>query len=326
MKLKQSRYSYTRLSNKLSTKLLISSYLLIIFTDPQIFATNYAGDFEEFGASARAIGIGGAYVAAVNDPSAIYYNPAASITITNPQFIFLHSENFENGVVKNNFLGFVLPQSKQVYGVAVMTNRVPEIKITKLPNPNLPPSDSNPPYIDKIVNAADWIVYLNYARLVHPNISLGGNLKLIYRSIGIGSCYGMGLDFGILTALNQNSKIGIKVTNVTTSPLFWSNQTREAMSPKISFGIAKSIMIKTSSLQLSSDLESSFDKFNINTNLGFEYAYKNVLAFRIGLFHFNPTFGVGISYKRFFIDYAYLTNYHTEELGGSQKFSGGIRL
>lgn len=327
MKLKRLSYSVNQLSTRLSDKLLVFTiYLLIIFSNRQILATNYAGDFEEFGASARAIGLGGAYVAAVNDPSAIYYNPAASITITNYQFIFLHSENFESGIVKNNFLAFVYPQLKQVYGIAIMTNRIPEIKITKLPNPTLPPSDSNQPYIDKIVNAADWIIYLNYARLVHSNISLGGNLKLIYRSVGIGSCYGMGLDFGILTAFNPNSKLGIKVTNFTSSPLFWSNKTREAILPKISLGIAKSITLKTSLLQLSSDLESSFDKFSINTNFGLEYAYKNILAFRIGLYHFNPTFGVGISYKRFFIDYAYLSHYYQEELGASQKFSGGIRL
>ncbi|MCX8014579.1 MAG: hypothetical protein N2748_01035, partial [candidate division WOR-3 bacterium] len=84
--------------------------------------------------------------------------------------------------------------------------------------------------------------------------------------------------------------------------------------------------IKTSMLQFSSDLESSLDKLNVNTNFGLEYSYKNTIAFRVGLYHFNPTLGVGISFKRFFIDYAYLSHYYQEELGASQKFSGGIKL
>ncbi len=278
------------------------------------------------GASARAFGLGGSYVACASDPSAIYYNPGSSILLVNSQIIFLHSENYTGGIVKNNYLAYVKPQTEQAYGIAVLTNRIPDIKITKLPYPDLPPGDTNQPYIDKIVSASDWIMYLNYARILNTYFSIGGNFKIIYRSLGTGSSFGMGIDAGAIFQIQPDFKLGLKINNITTSPLFWSNTTREIISPQITFGAAKIFNINTSAILLTSDLESNFDKFEMNTNLGFEYSYKNTLGLRIGLYHLNPTFGVGLMFRRFFIDYAYLSRYHEEDLGASQKFSGGIRF
>jgi hypothetical protein len=316
------RFKNSKIKRFLICNLLICNLLIL----KSVNATRYAGDFEEMGASARAFGLGGSYVACVSDPSTVYYNPAASILLPTPQLIFLHSENFEGGIVKNNFLAYVRPQNEQSYGIALLTNRIPDIKITKLPYPDLPPSDTNQPYIDKIVNASDWILYLNYARNINPFLSFGGNFKFIYRSLGIGSSYGMGIDCGAIVQIQPEFKLGLKISDLTTSPLFWSTKTREIISPTIIFGIAKTFALKSSSVLLTSDLETGFDNFNMNTNLGFEYLYKNVLGLRFGLYHWNPTFGVGLTFKRFFVDYAYLSRYHQEDLGASQKFSGGIRF
>jgi hypothetical protein len=291
-----------------------------------IYATSYAGDFEELGASARALGLGGAYVASATDPSAIYYNPGASALIKTQQVLFLHSENFLGGIVQNNFLSYIRPQNGTAYGIGILTNRIPNIKITKLPNSNLPPSDSNQPIIDRIVTASDWVVYLNYARLLNNYLYVGGNFKFIYRSLGIGNAFGTGFDCGGMLLLTSDFKLGLKVTDLTSSPLFWSTKTRELISPKITIGIAKSFNFKTSNMILTSDLETNFDKFHLNNNFGVEYLYKNALALRFGFYHLNFTAGVGLTYKKIFIDYAYLSHYNQEDLGASQKFSGGIRF
>lgn len=313
----------------MNRKLLLSELFLglsFMFVCSRVFATSYAGDFEELGASARAFGLGGAYVSCVTDASAIYYNPSASVFVKSPQLLFLHSENFQSGIIKNNFVSYVYPFEQQTYGIAALTNRIPNIKITKLPYPNLPPSDTNRPYIDKIVNASDWIFYLNYARLLNSQLSVGSNIKLIYRSLGIGSGFGMGLDISTTYSITTDFKIGLKISNLTTSPLFWSNKTRENILPKFIFGLTKIVVKNNSSLLFSADIESNFDDLNLNTNLGAEYLHKNVLSIRAGLYHLNPCFGVGLAYKKLFIDYAYLSRYYQEELGSSQKISGGIKF
>ncbi|MEO0075505.1 MAG: PorV/PorQ family protein [candidate division WOR-3 bacterium] len=302
----------------------VSTYLLLLIT--YTIATPYAGDFEDFGASAKALGLGNAYTAVASDASAIYYNPAGSNLLNRSQILFLHSENYTGGIVQNNFISYVYLTKPQSYGVALLTNRIPDIKITKLPYPDLPPSDTNRPYIDRIVNASDWIVYFNYAHNIVTNLNLGFNFKLIYRSLGIGSAFGTGLDFGAIYQMPVDLMVATKISNLTTSPLFWSNKTREVIMPKLFVGLAKQIKLNNASLLLSSDLENNFDQNELYANFGAEYHYKNAFSLRAGLFRYNPCFGVGLNYKRFFLDYAFVSSSFQAELGSSHKMSGGILL
>lgn len=307
-------------------KFLVGFWLFIFLRENTGFATHYAGDFQEFGASARALGLGGAYVACVSDASAIYYNPSSGVLLDSRQLIFLHSKVFD-GIVQHNFLAFILPRfHNQSFGCAISFNRIPDIKITKLPDAHLPPSEDNRPEIDRTINVSDWILYFNYARLMRNKFYLGTNFKIISRALGIGTGFGLGLDLGALKLLPQNWQLGLRLRDITYSPIFWPNKTQDLIVPHVSLGLSKTFPINTSNILLSTELNTHFDKLTFNTNLGAEYVYKNLLALRFGFYHQNFTVGFGLNHKKIFIDYAYIKEYYQEDLGASQKLSGGIRF
>jgi hypothetical protein len=307
-------------------------FLMVCFCLYQAaFATKYAGDFEELGVSARAIGLGGAYVAVTSDPSAIYYNPANSVLTKDYSVLLMHAESF-GGMVKNNYLGIVLPTRKQSFGLGILNNDVPAIKLTTLPDTTQPPSDSNQPILDRQINAAQWVFYFNYSHRLSSILHLGINTKLIYQTYGIASCFGMGIDLGGSVALADGLELGLRIRNLTSSPLFWDNKTRESISPRIALGLARTFNFGRDHLLLSAELENNsdagLDNLQFSENFGIEYSIKQVLAARLGLYHRLITLGLGINYKRLFIDYAYQTGYFNQsrDLGSSQKISGGLKF
>ncbi len=305
--------------------------LTIIFLTQIAFATKYAGDFEESGVSARAIGLGGAYVAVAADPSAIYYNPAASVRNKNYGVLLMHAESF-GGLVKNNYLGIVLPSQKQSFGLGVLNNGVPGIKLTTLPDTTQPPSDTNQPILDREVNATHWVIYLNYARQLSSVFQLGVNAKMIYQTYAIASSFGMGVDLGGSVDLFDGFNLGLRIRNLTTSPLFWDNKTRESISPKAALGLARTYNFGKDHLLFSIELEANTDNGFTNPelteNIGIEYSLKQTIAARIGLYHRLITLGLGLNYRQFFVDYAYQSGYYSQskDLGSSQRISGGIKF
>src|SRR5512139_1484991 len=117
----------------------LRAFVLLAAVGAAALATRYAGDFEEMGTSARAIGMGGAVVAAATDPSAIYYNPSRASGFQRTSALFLHSEDF-SGLVKHNYLCVSFHSPLQSVGFAVLQNGVSGIPLTRLPSDTLPDS------------------------------------------------------------------------------------------------------------------------------------------------------------------------------------------
>lgn len=308
--------------------------LVIIFSLhlPKVnFATKYAGDFEELGVSARAIGLGGAYVAVVNDASAIYYNPAGSAKTKGLNIILMHCESF-GGIVKSNYLGIVFPSQSQGYGIAVLHNGIPKIKLTTLPDTTQPPSDTNQPILEREVNANQFVFYLNFGHTVSSTFRFGINAKMIYQTYDVASCFGMGIDFGGIITLFDGFDLGLRIRNLTTSPLFWDTKTKEIIALHPALGVARTFTLGQDRLLLSAELESNVDEgltnWQLLENIGIEYSLKQILSVRLGLYHQLFTFGLGASYRGFFLDYAYQTGYFSQarDLGGSQRISGGLKF
>ena len=291
------------------------------------FATKYAGDFEELGTSARAIGMGGAVVAAASDPSAIYYNPSRTSGFARTSVLFLHSEDF-SGLVNHNYLGISFHSPLQSIGFAVLHNGVPGIKLTALPDSTQPVGPNNRPYVLREVSATQLVGYVNYARTLTPYASLGGNVKLIYQDYGVGSAFGMGLDLGATLTPMTDLDIGLRIRNASTSPLFWDTGKRELVMPRGALGLAKSFRIARDRLTLALEGEGNVEGLDFTPNFGVEYGFRNVLFGRLGVYRGNFTFGLGLRLKRFHVDYGYASGVAPDarDLGSPQQISGGIEF
>jgi hypothetical protein len=159
-------------------------------------------------------------------------------------------------------------------------------------------------------------------------VSLGGNVKIIYHDLGVGSAFGMGLDLGATLTPMTDLDLGLRVRNASTSPLFWDTGTRELVMPRAALGLAKSFRIARDRLTLALETEANIEGLDFTPNFGVEYGFRNVLFGRLGVYRGNFSFGLGLRLKRFHVDYGYASGVAPDarDLGSPQQISGGIEF
>ncbi len=309
----------------------------------------YAGEFLNLGVGGRSLGMGGAYVAVTRDVTSGYWNPAGLAFLDYPEIMLMHSSRF-GGILKYDCGSFGLPVGKKnSIGLSIIRIGIDNIIKSELINPDIGIGEE---YVDNngqtVINktreagrfgSTDYAFFLTYSKRVSETFSYGGNVKLLNKSVGDYSAWGIGFDIGVI--LNPVSKLilGINFQDVTSTLLAWNTETnrKELITPSLRTGVtypmnlsfmrgkiqpALDIIIRFEDRREASQMNIGPTSFDIN--LGWEYQYQDIIAIRIGSSEVGQfTAGAGLHFPKLHIDYAFLGH---EELGSTHRISARLTL
>ena len=290
---------------------------LIFFGNPLMAQVKFSNEFMTIGVGARAQGMSNALVANVNDVTAGYWNPAGLTGLEAPfQIGLMHAEWFA-GIAQYDYIGLAKPinaDKKSVIGLSLI-----RLGIDNIPNTlNLVGPDGSINY-DEVTqfSAADYAFLVSYARAIRPNLTVGGNVKVIRRVIGsFASAWGFGIDLGIQYKKNK-WQFGLMARDITSTFNAWSatltdeektvfvstgndipESSTEITRPRFILGAAyntkigkKLNLITELNIDITTDGQRnvliSSKAFNLDPHLGFELGYSNFIFLRGGVINFQ---------------------------------------
>ena len=272
------------------------------------------------GAGSRAIAMGGAFSAIGDDPSVLYYNPAALRLNRYPAILANHIQLFSGfSDASYDFLGAVYPTlGVGSIGVGFMTVGTGSIR-----------------QFDEFSRELGEISYresqavLGYAFDMPwwkflGEFTFGSSVKILNQRVGDNSDTGTGLDFGFLyhppvlkdvvIGCNLQDVVGAETKLVAVS---------EKVDRTIMAGVGYSYLFDNGSaltFALQMDLPERADN---DFRLGAEYRYRDMIFVRLGYDSEQITGGVGFAWRAFQVDYGYFSR---DEAGSSHPVSLSARI
>ena len=310
-------------------KILFLIFLFIFFTIVgTTHAQKYTSEFLSIGVGARALSMGGAYVAIANDASSVYWNPAGLSQLKKREISFMHASRF-NGLVHVNFLNFIFPGSNtNAFGISYFRMGIDDIpKSTKL-------DQFEQPIIEGYMQDVEQALFLSFSRSVTNRFFWGGNIKAIRQTIGSNSSLGFGFDFGALYRFNNNFALGVNLQDISGTYIFWDTGHKDVRSPTVKWGFAlnSSVPFLFGKATLAINQNIRFEGQNNENNFalgeiagsdfqfGGEFVFLNTLALRAGLERKNFTAGTGFRINFLEINYAFVSY----DLGNTHRISGRV--
>lgn len=302
----------------------------------------YAGEFLATGIGARALGMGGAFVSVADDASASYWNPAGMIFVQRREIVMMHSERF--GDLVNYDAGSFVQQlgrdnsKRSAFGFSFLRVGVDDIYYTRKTTDNAGVERVS---IDRTVSQSDWGFFFSYAKLMSRTLSLGGNVKVIRKSVGDDSALGFGFDVAALYKPWRRLSIGANLQDATTTFLIWNSET-ESILPTAKLGVSYPFLFPAvrGKLTLAAGLDTRFEgrkyatrywigEASADVRLGLEYWYDDLVAVRVGQEqHAENDYMAGAGLRLPFsgntlgLDYAFLSNGH--DLDDTHRVSGSF--
>ena len=180
-------------------------------------ATNGAV-FLEIPVGAAAIGMGGAFVSIANDATSLYWNPAGTASLTQNQFIAVHTGWIAN--TRFDFGGFVLPLGGfGTLGFAFTSLSMDDMKVRTV---ELPEGTG------EFFSAGDLAGGITYSRTLTDRFAIGFTGKYIRQSIWHESAEAFAFDAGTVfkTDLFGGMTIGAALSNFGTTMRLNGRDTR----------------------------------------------------------------------------------------------------
>ncbi len=187
--------------------LLMSEWLFGQYSKNVTNVGTTAATFLEIGVGARAIGMGGAFVATANDVSAMYWNPAGIAQLNRMQAIFVHTDWLVD--ITYDYAGMVFPLAGfGVVGMNLTTLNMGEMQVRTIDRP-----EGTGEYFD----ARDLAIGLAYGVNITNRFALGFNVKFISQTIWKERATGFAIDIGTLYQTPwKGLRIGAALTNFGT--------------------------------------------------------------------------------------------------------------
>ena len=326
-------------------KALVVFFLLVSLTSiySQTVIGKYAGEFLAIGVGGRALAMGGAQVAIVNDVTSGYWNPAGLARMNYPQVALMHEEHF-GSLVNFNYASVAIPYGKDMsFGLSMTRSSIDGIPDTRnaLYDANgdgiLDLNSGDRLDYTKIseFSNSDWAFYFTFAKRQSDNFYWGANVKIIRRDLAEYGATGIGFDLGAVYTPYENLFLGANIQDVTTTLVAWSTGRNELISPTAKIGAAYQLNLLGGSILPALDFDIRFENrksastfavgpVSFDVHAGFEYKFKNVFAVRAGYGDVKQfTIGAGIFLPKLQIDYSFarFSQSETERLPDSHRIS-----
>ncbi|HHI03574.1 MAG: hypothetical protein DRP51_01340 [Candidatus Zixiibacteriota bacterium] len=307
---------------------LISALLII----PPAFSAKYAGESFSLGVGGRALAMGGAAVAGPFDAAAGYWNPAGLNYVNGRSITAMHAETF-GSLLNHDFIGYACNRNKNIgairaYGFYFYYLGGGGIKITGWD------AASNRPVILREVTHGDYLLAGSISGKIKDRIDFGLTARIIYRDLGVSKGYGFTVDAGALYQVNHKIRLGLMITDLTSGYIRFTQEYSESILPTVKPGLMYEHSIRDFTLRvaLSGDIKFEGIKYasqfwvgdiSLDTHLGGEVSYKEMIFGRLGSDIGNFTAGVGLNINRIKVDLAYL---HNSDLDATFRISAGYRF
>ncbi|HVP14953.1 MAG TPA: FlgD immunoglobulin-like domain containing protein [Terriglobales bacterium] len=153
-------------------------------------------------ATARTLGLGGAYVATATDPLGALWNPAGLTFMDQDELRFENAQLYEQTSL--NGVSLAMPGSRlPSFGVTMVTLRSGGFERTNEMNDALGTFD-----------VGETAYLLTLARNVSPRLALGVNLKAVQQNVEESSGAGFGADVGGIAVLAPGLRAGLSLANL----------------------------------------------------------------------------------------------------------------
>ena len=297
-------------------KRIVGLSLALILVLSAVAMADGIGAFSAFknGVGARALAMGGAFVAVANDATAACWNPAGLAMLNDTRLTGMSTDLYGLGIT-HQYVGAVTTFANLGVGLGWERAAINGQSVS---------GDGT------MGSTFEWVeqaIVGSLATNVMDVAEAGANVKYYMADSGLGdTASGFGFDLGVLVSLGDMFVIGVNAKDLAGSTLAWDGGAKDVVSGLYSAGLA--MKLADDKLVLATDVD--FDNSGLgDTHVGVEFQVINELALRGGVVLTNNfqdyyfSVGAGINVAGLYVDAAYVLN---QTLGNTLVLSAEFSL